>query len=112
MRLTKAHTEFWHAHKSKSLRGAPAIASPSIHKMVNDHAGIRMTSGEMAANNLLVILRSARRRGRSELLQVMLQMAFSPGTVMSAERRAGYCLKWYTKIIANNMKAIRETHND
>ena len=119
MRLTEQHLRFWQARKATPQwaiqhvrESLPRRSSPTIHALIAAHAG-EPVSGERgradiyAASNLLVLLRSARRRG--DLVQRLRDMAAAPGTVISAERRAAFCRRWYRRITGN--PAVKEIGN-
>lgn len=103
MRISEAHIAFWRAKKSpapkwfRQAKGYVAeLSVVAIDRLVNAHAGIRLTEGEMQAHTTLVILRSARKRGN--LQQLLARMAQTPQTVVNPKRRAGYCRKWLARI--------------
>lgn len=74
---------------------APATAS--IDWCVDAHAGIRVTSGECAANNLLAILSGYRKRGKN-LEQELLALAQHPECAINPEKRAAFARKWAKRI--------------
>ena len=126
MRLTEQHLRFWQTRKATPQwalqhvsESSPKRCSPTIHSLIEAHAGEPQFSGERggansiegrrysnkyAASNLLVLLKSARRRG--DLAQRLRDMAVTPGTIISAKRRAAFCRKWYRRITGN--PAVKE----
>ena len=105
IRITKVHVEFWTARNQPKWANLvkASLPSPSIDRLVNGHAGIRLTDGEMAANNLLAILRGARKRG--ELVDTLTRLGMEPGTLINPRRRSGYCWKWYGEIMKNRARS-------
>lgn len=119
MRLTEQHLRFWQTRKATPQwaiqhvrESLPKRSSPTIHALIAAHAGEPL-SGERsganiyAASNLLVLLKSARRRG--DLAQRLREMAVAPGTIISANRRAAFCRRWYRRITGN--PAVKEIGN-
>jgi len=80
----------------------PAAELPTlIESVVNAHAGIRLSSGECAAHNLLAIVRSYRRRGL-DLESELKKIAVRPECAIRPERRASFARKW-----ARRMQTVR-----
>jgi hypothetical protein len=101
MNLTRAHAEYWRQRKTPAPQWAAKldpVHRVTIDGLVNAHAGIKDQDYHLAAGNLMVILRSARKRGRDELITSLTRMSSSPGTIMNPKRRAGYCRKWLRRI--------------
>lgn len=98
MKITSLHLAYWAWHKAPSwAQGiSPKRNHPSVDQIVNANAAIRLTDGEMQANNTLVLLRSARRRG--ELADTLYRLANTPSTLISPKRRMGYARKWLCKL--------------
>jgi hypothetical protein len=68
-----------------------------IDLVVNSHAGVRPTSGEIAVGNLLSILRGYRRRGEP-LATNLFTICRAPGCAINPEKRAAFALKWARRI--------------
>jgi hypothetical protein len=68
-----------------------------IDYVVNSHAGNRPSSGELAAGNLLSIVRSYRCRGL-DLKQELNRIAANPECAISPRRRASYARKWAARL--------------
>lgn len=96
MKITQSHVDLW------MLRRGPKWVSewkghhPNINAMINAKVRTQVPRYELAANNLLVILRGMRKRG--VLLHGLQGMAQNPGTLISPQRRRGYCIKWLRRI--------------
>lgn len=70
-----------------------------IDLVVDSHAGVRSTAGEIAASNLLAILRSYRRRG-VDLRKSLLKIARMPECAINPEKRAAFARKWAARLEA------------
>jgi len=102
---TKADVAFYRA---KQLHGMPAwvrkIEEPGgpspallIDVAINAHAGRHPTPGELAARNLLMLVRSWNSRGL-DLEQALRAIAQHPETEINPGRRAGFARKWAAKL--------------
>jgi hypothetical protein len=94
-----ADFRFWQAKQA-----APSWASrftekvvPDVDGCVNAHTGAKVTSGELAAQNLLALLRGHRRRG-GDVVQYLTQLSRVPGTSMNPEKRAAFAKKWAARM--------------
>lgn len=81
------------AERAKRYRTLAIELPTLIDDVVNAHAGLRMSSGECAAHNLLSIVRSYRRRGLI-LERHLAQLAVEPGCAINPEKRAAFARKW------------------
>jgi hypothetical protein len=70
----------------------------SIDLCVNAHAGIRSSAGEMAAHNLLAILRSMQRRRAANLAAELYKIADAPGCAIDPAKRAALARKWADRL--------------
>lgn len=77
-----------------------------VNACVNANAGVRLTSGELAAHNLMALVRRVRGEGRETLMQRLLDLAHCPGTVISPKRRAGFALRWYRRLVCQAMREV------
>jgi hypothetical protein len=67
--------------------------------VVEAHAGAtRHTPGEVAAYNLLSILRSYRRR-KLDLASELNKLAANPECVINPEKRAAFARKWARRLV-------------
>lgn len=71
-----------------------------IDDVVNAHAGLRPTAGEVAAGNLLSIVRSWRRRD-ADLAQGLSELALHPQCAISPEKRAAFARRWAERLVAS-----------
>lgn len=69
-----------------------------IEHVVNAHGGVRPTSGELAALNLLAILRIRRRLGKDFGLRAL---AAHPECLIDPKKRAAFARKWADRIERN-----------
>jgi hypothetical protein len=88
------------------VRGVQADPRELVDACVNANAGARPTVGELAAHNLMVLVRRARGEGRDALMERLLGLAQYPGTVISPKRRAGFALRWYRRLASEAMKEV------
>lgn len=70
-----------------------------VDACVNANAGISVTRGELAAHNLMILIRRSREGGRYELIGRLRDIANEPGTMISPKRRAGFALRWYRRLV-------------
>jgi len=70
--------------------------APGVDAVVNAHAGVRVTSAEGAAHNLLCLLASAIRRGNLDA--TLLVLAKFPQCAISPEKRAAFARKWALRL--------------
>jgi hypothetical protein len=86
---------------ARALNTKPQVGQPSpivmIDLVVNAHAGVRPTSGEIAVSNLLGILKSRRRRGEN-LVQGLRELSKEPGCLIHPEKRAAFARKWASRL--------------
>ena len=68
-------------------------AGSLIDQCVNDHAQVRWTHGELAAFNLMQLVRGAVRLGKNPL-EYLEQLAHNPACSTSPRRRAAFARKW------------------
>ena len=68
-----------------------------IDTIIAAHAGIRSSSGELAAYNLLAIVRSYRRRGLN-LVVKLDAIAANPECAINPEKRSAFARKWASKL--------------
>jgi hypothetical protein len=101
MIVTHTHLEYWKNHQRRPSWFDLIERKPkcliNVNHCVNAHAEIKVTDNELAASNLLNILRILRKRSKS-LLKHLDEMSIDPGTVISPERRSAYCKKWAKRI--------------
>jgi hypothetical protein len=72
----------------------------TIDIVVNAHAGVRHSdAGEIAAGNLLAILRSYRRR-KLNLVSELRKIAANPECLINTEKRAAFARKWLRRLEA------------
>jgi hypothetical protein len=69
----------------------------SIDVVVNAHAGVRSSNGEIATGNLLSIVRSWRRRG-VDVTTELARIASSPQWTISSAKRVSLARKWMKKM--------------
>jgi len=70
-----------------------------IDLAVNAHAGIRFTSGQLAASNLLSILRRTNRDlDRPALAAKLWELARNPECMINPARRASFARKWARRL--------------
>lgn len=69
----------------------------SIDCVVNAHAGERPTAGELAAHNLLVIVRSYAKR-KKDLTAELQRIAAAPGCPINPEKRVAFARKWARRL--------------
>src|SRR5512145_101201 len=104
MKITDTHLAYWRERKAQptwapAVRLTGGLYDVSIDRVVNTNAGVRRTDGEIAANNLLVLLRLNYKRGGTEGMIIALRnMAFSSRCVHRPKRRAAWCKKWLRRI--------------
>ena len=101
--LSKQALPVW-AQKVQAAQDAKAKRAPwsadcasTIDIIVNAHAGVRHSSGEMAAHNLLAIVRGYRRRG-IDLENKLRFLAGHPECLIDPKKRAAFARKWATRI--------------
>lgn len=83
------------------VRGAEGITDKIAPPRPQDRPGwIAPESGESAADTLLGILRSVRRR--EPLADYLGCLALSPGTVINPEKRQAYARKWVARILRSH----------
>jgi hypothetical protein len=70
-----------------------------IDDVVNAHAGVRPTSGEVAVHNLIVLVRSYQRRGVN-LVEELEKLAVQPSCAINPEKRAAFARKWARRMEA------------
>lgn len=68
-----------------------------VDSVVNAHACIRPTSGEVAAQNLMLLIRGVERR-RGNVEEFLSSVALNPMCAISPQRRAGFARKWARRI--------------
>lgn len=87
------------AAQDAKVKRAPwnADAASTIDIIVNAHAGVRSSKGEMAAHNLLAIVRGYRRRG-GDLEGKLRFLAAHPECLVDPKRRAGFARKWAARL--------------
>lgn len=86
---------------AKDMRAAEQKArasTPLIDVVVNAHAWIRVTSGECAAHNLMMLVSSCQRRTPDALTEYLESIARNPQCAISPKRRAGFARKWARKL--------------
>jgi hypothetical protein len=103
---TRTDLEFFQS-KQTTPRWVARIATKSpllnpvqhalIDDVINAHAGIRSTSGECAAHNLLVLVRSHLRR-KVNLVEELQKLAVQPGCAINPEKRAAFARKWAQRL--------------
>lgn len=82
-----------------AARLSPQVPATSIDSVVNSHGGVRHTSGEVAAYNLMQFIRPAALRGESasgKLERILRERLSAPG----AKRRFGFARKWLARMEA------------
>jgi len=84
------------------VRGVQADPREHVDACVNANAGVRPTGGELAAHNLMVLVRRARGEGREALMKRLLDLAHYPGTVISPKRRSGFAWRWYRRLVSES----------
>ncbi len=94
MKVTSAHLAFWRARKAPSPSWALNVndALPSIHRLINSQVESQVVKVE--PHNMLVLLRSARRRGA--LCDMLLTLCESRDN-----QRRKYARKWLRRIEEN-----------
>jgi hypothetical protein len=70
-----------------------------IDSCVNAHAGIRMTSSQCAAHNLMAIVKGWQRR-KEDLVAALELTARHPQCAISPAKRAALALKWAKRLRA------------
>lgn len=68
-----------------------------IDAVVNAHAGVRPTRGEMAAGNLLVLIGGYLKR-RGDLVDYLTVISVHPECAQNPEKRAAFAKKWARKL--------------
>lgn len=107
LRLTSSHVSLWTACNAPSWVKDAVGASwrltrgELVEACVCANAEVRVTRGELAAHNLMSLLRRARLEGPSALSARLLELAHHPGTVVDPKRRSGFALKWYKRLSSN-----------
>lgn len=81
---------------ARNARPAHAL----IDDVVNAHAGLRPTAGEVAAGNLLSIVRSWRRRD-ADLLRELRELVLHPQCAVHPEKRAAFARRWAERLVAS-----------
>jgi hypothetical protein len=71
-----------------------------IDDVVNAHACLRPTAGEVAASNLLSIVRSRRNRD-DDLVQWLEGIARHPECAINPEKRAAFARRWAKRLAAS-----------
>lgn len=77
-------------------RGNP---SDLINACVNAHAGIRPTKGELAAHNLMAIVKGWQRR-KEDLVAALELTARHPQCAIDPRKRSAFALKWAKRLRA------------
>lgn len=108
---TLTDVEFYRSHQELPAWAARMTRDPKhkwaksdvalIDLVVASHAGIRPTSGELAASSLLSILRSYRRRG-GHLEGYLAEIRQNPGCAINPEKRAAFARKWACRIMRSS----------
>lgn len=81
-------------------RWAWTIKTPeaaTIDSVVNAHGSLRVTSGECAVQNLLMLLRGGTRRGIA-IEKILANLATHPACAISPEKRAAFARKWAARL--------------
>jgi hypothetical protein len=96
--MNRAHLEYWRQHCCTPEWARKLVAKDpliSVDTVIN--ASAPASDHRTAANNLIVILKSIRKREGS-LRPTLARLAEQPETVYSPKRRAGYCRRWLNRI--------------
>lgn len=99
---THADLAFYQA-RQELPQWAAALAKPAvvhvdiIDHVVNAHASVRPTSGELAAHNLMALVRSRQRRG-GNIAQALQELAQHPQCAINPEKRASFARKWAARV--------------
>lgn len=97
----KSDLEFYQSKRTpawaKRIEKPPASISTAIDTCVNAHAGFRYTKGELAAHNLLTLIRGAVRRNQ-DLRQCLLVIANHPECLLDPHKRASFARKWARRV--------------
>jgi hypothetical protein len=83
-----------------AMRDKRSLGHALIDDVVNAHACWRPTAGEVAASNLLSIVRSWRNRG-ADLVQELEAVAVHPQCAISPEKRAAFARRWAKRLAAS-----------
>ncbi len=78
----------------------PSALGSSIDSCVNAHGGFRYTSGELAAHNLLAIVRGKIRRDE-DIRKFLVMMSHFPECAINPQKRAAFARKWANRLGAN-----------
>jgi hypothetical protein len=99
MKITQGHVNLMLRCKGGSIGriASGCIPKVDIDALINAQT---KTVKRYEAQNVLAILRSARKRGA--LVEKLRSMSISPGTVINPVRRAAYCRKWLKRIAAHH----------
>lgn len=94
MKIGQSHIDLWMIRRGPewARRGK---SRPDINPIINSRA-LEPQYKFTAAHNLIVILKSMRKRGA--LLHGLRDMAENPGTLIDPKRRKAYCIKWLKRI--------------
>ncbi len=93
----RADLDFFNTKRMPHWAKLLATFPGAIDTCVNAHAGLRVTSGQCAAHNLLVIIRGMGRRGK-DIGQALAHIAEYPECAISPEKRAAFALKWARRL--------------
>ena len=96
MRITKSHVDLWMIKRGPKWMGQWEGRYPDINGMINAKVRRRAPEYELAAGNLIAILKEMRKRG--DLIRGLWRMSRDPGTLISPARRKANCIKWLRKI--------------
>jgi hypothetical protein len=101
MFTTKTDLAFYQSKRlpvwAQNLERRELTAPALIDCVVNSHADVRVTAGELVACNLLSIVRSYRRR-RLNLAHELRKIAANPGCVINPEKRAAFARRWLRRL--------------
>ena len=75
----------------------PSALRSSIDACVNAHGGFRYTNGQVAAHNLLAIVRAKQRLGE-DIRQALLVISQFPECAIDPGKRAAFARKWAQRL--------------
>ena len=104
MKLSRLHLLFWENQQARpgwttTLKHGHGQHSVSIHALINEQGGVKVTDGERAAQSMVALVRSVRKReGLSGLLVFLDRVSVDPGTVITPAKRSALARRWIKRL--------------
>ena len=105
MKLSRLHLLFWENQQArpgwtKTLKHGHGQHTVSIHALINEQGGVKVTDGERAAQSMFALVKSVRRReGLAGLCRWLDEVRENPGTVITPAKRAALARRWLKRLL-------------